>query len=147
MTMKIDYEANRAWQQRTAKPLARTRMKRQSRRKRKENAEYATVSAEFLQRHRLCHHCIEKGIRPPKRAKEVHHTAGRHGGMLTDTRFFMAVASECHTIHPGSIHQNVAESHERGWMISRGASMALKLLELETKRGHFPWVKEELERG
>jgi len=59
----------------------------------------------------------------------------------------MAVNAKCHTIDSGSIHQNVAESYERGWMISRGATMALKLLELNTKRGRFTHVQEEMERG
>lgn len=149
-TLKTNPETNRAWQQRSRKPLARsekelkrTPMKQVSKKHSAEKREYSPVAREFLARHPLCHHCLEKGVAALP-ATEIHHVAGKGGRMRNDTRFFMAVNSRCHTIDSKSIHQNTADAYERGWMISRGATMALKLLDLNIKRGHFEHVQREL---
>lgn len=147
---QINYEANRAWQQRTRKPLPRsekelkrTPIRQVSKKHSAEKREYSPVAAAYLENNPLCHHCIEKGVTPLP-ATEIHHVAGKAGVMRSDTRFFMAVNSLCHTIDAGSIHQNTADAYERGWMISRGATMALKLLELNMKRGGWEHVQREL---
>lgn len=148
---QINYAANRAWQQRTRKPLPRstTELKRSalkpvSKKHAVEKREYSPVAAAYLEKHTECHHCIEKGVTPLP-ATEIHHVAGKEGALRNDRRFFMAVNAKCHTIDSGSIHQNTANAYERGWMISRGATMALKLLELNIKRGGFEHVQRELE--
>lgn len=47
---------------------------------------------------------------------EVHHTRGRRGALLTDTRHWLAVCRKCHTW----IHNNPDEARNRGWLAKRG---------------------------
>lgn len=150
-TLKTNPATVIAWRNRTRQPLPRsekelkrTPMKQVSKKHAAEKREYSPVAAAYLEKHTECHHCIEKGVTPLP-ATEIHHVAGKEGSLRNDRRFFMAVNSKCHTIDSDSIHQNTANAYERGWMISRGATMALKLLDLNIKRGSFPHVQEELE--
>lgn len=78
---------------------------------RKDLSEYQKVRATYLKEHPLC----ECGC--GERATEVHHKKGRIGKLLTDTEFFMAVASFCHA----EIHNNPKWAFEQGYMLTRCA--------------------------
>lgn len=116
--------------------MKRTYLKRQSTKRRKENAEYMKVRDEYLKEHPYCEWWLhnaglkESDVSPmgtvemnrgfdmiiywvPK-ANQIHHKKGR-GKYLCVKEFFMAVSDEGHRW----IHAHPKESYEREYMLPR----------------------------
>lgn len=70
----------------------RTPIRKVSKKRQAEEAEYKKVRAEYLSEHPKCE---VKGC--GKFSSECHHKMGRIGGLLTDKRFFLAVCRTHHT--------------------------------------------------
>lgn len=79
-----------------AEMTRRKPLKKESKRQRRRLAEYYEVRAEWLRRpeNATCSICPCRGLRPMA-ATEVHHARGRAGGLLFDTRFFIASCRDC----------------------------------------------------
>lgn len=78
-------------------------------------AQYARLRRKFLHRHPLCQWALENyGTKEP--ATEVHHTRGRAGSLLLDTRFWKAVSHAGHV----EIHNNVPFARELGFFCAPG---------------------------
>lgn len=59
--------------------------------------DYAVKRVAFLERHPWC------AVLPRRRANQVHHMRGRHGALLLDERYWLAVSQAGHnwiTAHP-----------------------------------------------
>lgn len=114
LTRKTPLRANpdkiREWQRRSQKRLPQVSQKRKA-----QNSSYGKVSREYLAAHPVCECCVLRqkdgeNIKPSP-ANQVHHKRGRISTLLTDTRFFLAVCSDCHRF----IHEtNVADARRIG---------------------------------
>ena len=86
----------------------RTPMRRMSKKREKELAEYARISTQWLKAHPNCEigeALLLAGypVACKLLSNHVHHVRGRRGSLLCDTRYFMASCNgEC---HPRWIHQ------------------------------------------
>lgn len=74
---------------------------------------YKEVRETYLERHPICELNI-KGV-CTKSANQIHHSAGRIGDLLTDTRYFKAVCYQCHRY----AEENPSEAYKNGWSINR----------------------------
>ena len=72
--------------------------------------EYMRLRDIFLQEHRQC------AVYPNKRSTEVHHSRGRTGSLLLDTRFWFAVSHDGHRW----IHDNIEAARQRGLICEKG---------------------------
>ena len=72
----------------------------------KQEQEYKIIRAEYMKLNPLC-------VRCGKKATDIHHTNGRRGDRLNDTRYFVSVDRFCH----GWIHANPKEAKEKGWFV------------------------------
>jgi len=81
--------------------------------KRQQQAElYETVTKpQWLEEHPSCEIC------GTMYCVTVHHKKGRLGDLLNNTKFFMTICAK----HHDSIHRNVKESYEKGWMLKRNS--------------------------
>lgn len=70
--------------------LKKTPLRRVSKKRAKENQEYAKVKREYLKAHPVCEGCHSA------KATSLHHYRGRIKGLLCDTRFFKALCHGCH---------------------------------------------------
>lgn len=86
-----------------------------SRRRAQMNREYAQVRRLYLRQHSKCECCIARKL-VPKFATEIHHTRGRIGGLLIDTRFFKSACTECHDW----IHLNIPDARRIGLICGAG---------------------------
>lgn len=84
--------------------LQRSPLRRVSKKRASEGKEYQAVSRAFLVANPTCQACYKEP------ATELHHKRGRIGKLLIDTRFFMAVDSDCHEF----IHANPNRARELG---------------------------------
>lgn len=57
-------------------------------------AVYMPAQREYLRAHPDCEICLARGLQPNP-ATEVHHTRGRNGRLIADTRFFKASCFSC----------------------------------------------------
>lgn len=88
----------------------RTRIRSVSKRQSKRNREYLKVRKEFLQHNPKCQaECHWPSV-------EVHHTRGKIGPLLCDTRFFLAVCRRCHDW----IGVNIEAARAKGWICAKG---------------------------
>lgn len=71
---------------------------------------YLPVKKQFLIEHPICQCCDKKP------SKDIHHTRGRVGALLTDTRYFLAACRPCHSW----IGEHPAEAREKGWLCQPG---------------------------
>lgn len=78
-----------------AKP-PRKRVSRTSDAQRVRNAAYKPVAAAYKENNPLCHCCGPFFYWPARATTDVHHSRGKLGALLCDTRFFFAVCRECH---------------------------------------------------
>ena len=76
----------------------------------KADKEYQKIRKQFLLTHLKCE---VKGCNHV--ATEVHHQKGRHGALLLDTNFFLAVCSP----HHKKIEEHPAWAKQEGYSISR----------------------------
>lgn len=96
------------------RPAKKERIKQVSEKQGLRNAEYKIARLEFLLEKDHCEICTEECLVPypiinPTEVLEVHHKAGRHGSLLTDKRYFIAVCRNCHRIaedHPQWAYDN-----------------------------------------
>lgn len=97
------------------KPLfRRTWIARVGKKKRAEMLAYLPARDAFLAERRICEARVSKGcVCNGRRAREVHHRAGRHGKNLLDEATWLAVCRKCHNW----IHANANESRKRGFII------------------------------
>jgi hypothetical protein len=51
-----------------------------------------------------------------RNAEEIHHVRGRTGSLLLDTRYWLALAPECHRF----VHEHINLSRERGLIAAPG---------------------------
>lgn len=72
-------------------------------------AVYKRLKGEFLAVHRHCAACC--GL-----AAEVHHTRGRAGTLLLDTRYWMALCPACHRW----VHENIEAARKRNLIAAAG---------------------------
>lgn len=75
----------------------------------KRNYRYSKTLSDFLKRNPWCRMCGEK-------SQTAHHTRGRLGPLLFDTRYMMAVCNLCHD----HCHRYIQESRENGWIAQKG---------------------------
>lgn len=75
----------------------------------KQNREYLRKRKQFLLQNEYC------AVFPWLRATELHHRAGRIGGLLTDERYFLAVSHDGHR----KIEENPEWAYEQGFSIRR----------------------------
>lgn len=67
------------------------------------NRVYATRRREFMAANPMCHHCGQPST-------ELHHSRGRAGALLVDTRYFIALCGKCHD----NVHEHPAWAREAG---------------------------------
>lgn len=94
---------------RSTKPLRRAPLARVSKKRRKENAQYLCLRAEFLASHPHCEVCVP-GI-CQNRSRDVHHAQGR-GSNLCNVNSFVATCRPCHD----HIHQHPSWAREKGYL-------------------------------
>lgn len=69
-------------------------LKKASKSQRRKLSKYIPIRDEFLRQNSSCQICPCRGRRP-NRATEVHHSRGRIGRLMCDTRFFVASCRDC----------------------------------------------------
>ena len=72
----------------------------------REKRRYSALKKSFLRLHLWC------GVMPLHRATQVHHSRGRLGALLTDTRYLVPVSVEGHAW----IHANPDKARSTSWM-------------------------------
>lgn len=75
--------------------VRKSKLRKQSVKRGKENDRYLAIRIDFLRTHPICMACLTRGISPAPSA-QVHHLRGRNSKLLTDVRFFCAICAECH---------------------------------------------------
>lgn len=78
-----------------------------SKRRERDEREYAKLRARFLEQNAFC------AVYPSERATQVHHRFGRYGGYYLDTSTWLAVSAKGHEF----IHANPAIAREKGWLV------------------------------
>ena len=74
----------------------RQRVSRTSDAQRVRNSAYKPVAEAYKLANPKCHCCGSIFARPARATSDVHHSRGKLGALLTDTRFFIAACRECH---------------------------------------------------
>lgn len=77
----------------TAKSPIKKRIKKVSKKRAKQNRQYAPVRKKFLQQHSTCEARLD-GCEV--RSSEIHHTGGRENGRLLKIEDFKALCGSCH---------------------------------------------------
>lgn len=90
------------------KEKKKSRIRKFSKKRAKENKDYSLNRKEFLEENPYCKVC-------GKIATTVHHKKGRIGGLLNDKRYFLPACDECHT----KIELNPDWAKENGYSESR----------------------------
>lgn len=83
-------------------------IKRNNKKRKKENAEYRKLVKKFLFENNIC-------VVTGERATEVHHTQGRIGLLLLDVSKWLPVSARGHKW----IHDNPKEALKKGFILSR----------------------------
>lgn len=96
---------------RSGKPIARSPLRRVSKKRRGENAYYSKKRVAFLQRFKLC--AVSQSLFGVEAlATEVHHKAGRTGTNFLDEATWLPVCRRGHVW----IHEHPGKARERGWL-------------------------------
>jgi len=93
--------------------LRRTPLKRRSRKETARLARYQKARAAVAERSGF--RCEARTRKCEGRLHQVHHRKGRDGDLIDDLDLLLGVCVWCHAY----IHENPAESYERGWLIKR----------------------------
>lgn len=96
------YKSKKEEVRKRAKAIRRVSSKRT-----RQNQAYSVLRKMFLKQHPNC------AVFPDRESAEVHHSYGRRGDMLLDTRFWFAVSREGHD----KIHANPEWAEEKGFLI------------------------------
>ena len=83
------------------------RIRQVSSKRQRQNQAYLIMRKMFLETHEMC------AVFPNKEATEIHHSNGRRGEYLLDTRYWYAVSREGHLY----IHNNPEWAEENGYLI------------------------------
>jgi transcription elongation factor Elf1 len=86
----------------------RTPIKKVSDNRKKQNAEYLKIRAQFLKENPKCKVC-------GKDANQIHHAKGRISTLLSDLKHFISVCGLCHT----KIELNPLWAKENGYSVNR----------------------------
>ena len=90
--------------------MRKTPLRRISKKRAKQSAEYLRLRAAFLAIHPFCEAWCQWRTR---KARHIHHQAGREGRLLCATEHWLPVCAECHD----RIHKtDVAEAYEKGFL-------------------------------
>jgi hypothetical protein len=89
--------------------LARTPLKRVSKKRRSQMADYKGIREDYLKKNPLCHCCQKKP------STDIHHKAGRWQERLNDVAFFCALCRQCHNY----IHANPEWGYANLWLVRR----------------------------
>lgn len=89
--------------------MRKTRIRRFSKKRAKQNAEYLKLRNKYLEDHTICEVCNERA------ATQIHHRAGRLNSLLCNVEFFLGTCFECHAF----IHDHPAAAKTSGWSIER----------------------------
>lgn len=88
--------------------MKRSRIKPVSKKRKDALVKYYALAKDYLHKHPTCEvdGCGNK-------ATEIHHKARRHGGLLLEVRFFMAVCRKCHRW----IEDNPKDAREKKYIL------------------------------
>jgi len=84
-------------------PAPKRRIRHTSTARAKQLREYRTRSQLFLKLNFNCLGCIARGFKFQSRATEIHHSRGRTGTLLNESKYWKPVCSDCHRwihLHP-----------------------------------------------
>lgn len=87
--------------------MKRTPIRRVSKKRAKQNAEYMKLRKKYLEDHTVCQVCNER------EATQIHHKAGRRHSLLCEVEFFLAICFECHAY----IHNHPEAARKEGWLL------------------------------
>jgi hypothetical protein len=94
---------------RSTKRMKRTPLRKVSKKQSGRLRKYYPIQVEFLKKHKWCMICMAlHGVKV--RSSEVHHSRGRNGRLLYDTRFFVASCRGCRMVP----HLNIKWAREVG---------------------------------
>lgn len=79
-----------------ANPLKRSPLARISKRQVAKLNAYGKAKAAYLNANPFCEACLPRGAVSRFRSTDIHHSRGRAGELLSDTRFFKALCRPCH---------------------------------------------------
>lgn len=98
------------------KPPIRKRIKSSSESRKRDYGQYHKLVARFLKQHPRCMACQAFGLHGNHKPTEVHHSRGRVGRLLCDTRFWIATCSSAHR----AIHNNPKLAQRLGLLAGPG---------------------------
>lgn len=87
--------------------MKRTPIRRVSKKRAKQNAEYMKLRKKFLEDHPVCQICNDEV------ANQIHHTNKRNGTRLNDQKYWMALGIRCHIY----IHTHPEAARKEGWLL------------------------------
>lgn len=94
--------------------MKRTPIKRVSKKRQPQLRIYSKTRLQFLALRPYCQACPKILMGGPlHKATDIHHMKGRHGSLLNDARFWLAVCRTCHDV----IHRHPAEARKKGLLI------------------------------
>ena len=108
---KVFAEANKAAEVTVANYISRKRVAPRSAAMAGKMAVYRRLKGEFLTVHRYCAACGN-----PSWNMAVHHTRGRAGSLLLDTRHWLPLCPACHRW----VHENINAARERNLIAQPG---------------------------
>jgi hypothetical protein len=100
-------DAEKRLKNRPSKKKIRQMVRQVSSKRARQNQAYSVARKLFLKSNPNC------AVFPHLPSTEIHHSAGRRGDMLLDTRFWFAVSRQGHT----RIHENPEWAEEHGFLI------------------------------
>jgi len=93
--------------------MKRTPLRRISKKRAKQSAEYLRLRQNFMLSRPFCEAFCRNGGKPRNLAVHIHHMAGREGRLLCAPEHWLPVCAECHD----KIHKtHVAEAYEKGFL-------------------------------
>lgn len=94
-----------------APTLAKSYIRPVAKHKQSDRARYVNkVRPEYIAAHPWCEICPKRGRKDRFRTTDIHHTRGRIGRLLCDTRFFLGGCRPCHDW----AHENPREARALG---------------------------------
>lgn len=94
----------------TAKSPVKKRIKKVSKKRAKEQRQYAPVRKKFLKDHPLCEAQLENC---EGRSTEIHHSGGRENGRLLKIEDFKALCGSCHRKITENSREAIAAGHSK----------------------------------
>lgn len=98
--------------------MKKTPIRRVSKKRRKQNAEYSKKRKAYLEAHPTCEVCLAEGW-GPRRSTDIHHTAKR-GVYLNDEGTWLAVCRTCHDRIEWGEQRNGVRQYGKTWARAQG---------------------------